>query len=241
MKNTLLCCMALSFLFSKVKAGETDSLKIKTIDHYVGVQANQLLRQLIDLNSSNNVVNNPYLLTYGLYSAKSNWGIELGFGFNYQKIKDNLSTTNQETKFNDSFYRIGVAKKFEMGKRWEAGLAMDYAGSYMLNKTFSFSVTEFNDVKDSTNTQSTSKIKTKGGGLRTHLRFGISKHIYIGTEMTFYFSKSINESNVTVSETFTNNSFPDENTYNVSTTNSELEESDFSMTLPVAIFLIIKF
>ena len=233
--------MAASFLFYNAKADENDSLKTKNKDHYVGVQANQLIRQLIDLNSTNNTINNPYLLTYGIYSAKSKWGLELGFGFNYQKISDKLSPTNQETKINESFYRVGIARKFEMGKRLEAGVALDYAGSYELNKTFSFSVTEFNGIKDSTNTSSTSKVQTSGGGLRTSLRYGFTKHFYVGTEMTFYFTKSTDKSNVTVSETFTNISFPDENTYSVNTTNSELEESDFVMTLPVAIFLIIKF
>jgi len=241
MKKTILCCTAALLLFSTVKADESDSLKIKKTDQYVGVQVNQLIRQLIDLNNSNNILTNPYLLNYGIYSAKSNWGIEVGFGFNYQKVKDNISSTNQETEFNNSFYRVGIARKFEMAKRLESGLALDYIGSYQLNKTFSFSVTEFNGFSDSTNTSSTSKIKSSGCGLRAHLRYGISKHIFIGTEMTCYYTKTHNKTNVIVSETFTDNFDPDNNTSTIDTSNTDVDESHFVMSLPVAIILLIKF
>src|SRR5690349_18412605 len=109
MNKILLCCIAASLLFYNVRAGETDSLKTKYVNNYVGVQVNQLLKQLINLNGSSAPINNPYLLTYGIYSSEINWGLELGLGYNYFNTKDNLSTTDHETKLNQLFYRLGVA------------------------------------------------------------------------------------------------------------------------------------
>jgi len=207
----------------------------------VGVQANQLLKQLINLNASSAPINNPYLLTYGIYATEINWGFELGMGYNYFNTKDNLSPTDQETKFNQTFFRLGVAKKFDIGKRWEAGIALDYIGSNEDNRTFSHSVTQFGGQKDSTSSVSASTEKSNGGGLRLNIRYGLSKYIFLGTEMTFYYSKAKNKSNVTITEVFTNINFPDDNFSNTSYSSTDVEQKSLGITLPVAIFLIIKF
>lgn len=241
MKKILLCCTAVTLLLSNVKAGDADSLSTKAVSHYIGVQANQLLKQIINLNASSTPINNPYLLTYGIFSNEINWGLELGLGYNYTNTKDNLSPTDHETKLNQTFYRLGVARKFDIGKRWEAGIALDYAGSSEKNTTFSYSVTEFNGQKDSTSTLSDSNIKSSGGGLRTNIRFGLSKYIFLGTEMTFYYSKTKNKSDVTVTEVFSNVNFPGDDFAETSNSKSDLSEKSFVMTLPVAIFLIVKF
>lgn len=238
MKKLLLCCfLAATF---HAHAQEKDTTKI--FDHYIGVQANQLLKQIINLNNSTVAVDNPYLLTYSLFSSKYKWGIEGGFGYNYKRSKDELSSTNQESKINDSFYRFGIGRKFHMGKRWEAALTADYVGSYQLDKTFSFSVTEFgNGQKDSTASVSTSLVKSKGEGLTLHLAFAFSRHVMMGTELSMYYTKTSTKSNVLVSDTFTSELFPEQNTYTISASNSDVSETDFEITLPVAIFLIVKF
>ena len=224
-----------------MKAGETDSLQTKYVNHYVGVQANQLLKQLINLNGSSAPVNNPYLLTYGIFSSEINWGVELGLGLNYFHTTDNLSPSDHETKLNQMFYRLGVARKFEIGKRWEAGIALDYTGSSQNNTTFSFSVFDFNGQKDSTSTLSETKVKSSGFGPRLNIRYGLTKYIFLGTEMTFYYSKANNKSDITVTEVFSNSNFPGDNFVDTSNSKTDVDEKSFDMTLPVAIFLIVKF
>jgi hypothetical protein len=205
------------------------------------VQANQLFRQLINLNNTNTIISNPYLLTYSLFSARHGWGIETGFGYNYQRSKDKLTAADQESKINEAFYRFGIAKKFSMGKRWEASLGIDYAGSYQLDKTFAFTVTEFSTQKDSTAAISTSVIKTKGGGAQVRLAFAISTHIMLATEATLYYATTGKKNNVLFSDTFTNTGFPEQDTYTISSSNTETEEAAFNITIPVAIFLTVKF
>ena len=220
-------------------AQQTDSTKL--FNHYIGIQANQLLKQLINLNNNNVAISNPYLLTYSLFSSKYNWGIETGFGYNYKRSKDKLTAADQESKISESFYRFGIVKKFSIGKKWETSIGIDYAGSYQLDKTFAFTVTDFGTQKDSTASVSTSITKSKGGGIQMRLVFNISTHILLGTETTFYYETTNKKSNVIVSDTFTRTDFPELNTYTLSASNTETEEAAFNITLPVAIFLTVKF
>lgn len=239
MKTFLFCILfSVSCSFAAV-AQQPDSTKL--LNHYIGIQANQLLKQLINLNNNNVAISNPYLLTYSLFSAKYNWGIETGFGYNYRRSKDKLTAADQESKISEAFYRFGIAKKFSVGKKWETSIGLDYAGSYQLDKTFTFTVTDFGTQKDSTATVSTTIEKSKGGGIQLRLVFNISSHILLGTETTFYYETTNKKSNVIVSDTFTRTDFPELNTYTLSASNTETEEAAFNITLPVAIFLTVKF
>jgi len=223
------------------KAQETDTSK-KILNHYAGIQANQLIRQALNLNYNSTLLNNPYLLTYSLFSAKYKWGVETGFGYNYQRIKDKITATAEESKITSVSYRFGIARKINMGKRWEASAGIDYIGSYVLDKTFAFTVTNFNFVaKDSTASISTTITKTKGEGVQLRLGYSLNKYIMLSTEATFYFSISNKKSNTLVSDYITSTSNPDLDSHTISSSNTETEESDFTITVPVAIFLTIKF
>src|SRR4051812_22509181 len=91
----------------------------KKIDQFVGVQVNQLFRQIINLNSSNtNNNNNSYLLTYSINLAKQGWGISVGTGYTYQEITDKNSPANHQSKINDLFYRAGLERKVLIGKKF---------------------------------------------------------------------------------------------------------------------------
>src|SRR6188768_1945184 len=107
-------------LFTIVNAGFCQQDSTKVVNHYIGVQVNELLRQLINLNETNEIIDNPYLFTYSIFTNKSGWGLQGGFGFNYHQIKDKISVTAQESKISESFYRAGVGKQFHLGKRWTA-------------------------------------------------------------------------------------------------------------------------
>jgi len=211
-------------------------------NHYIGIQANELFKQLINLNTSNTAISNPYLLTYSVISTKYNLGVEAGFGFNYHNTKDNLSPTSPQSKISDSFYRFGIVKNFMLGKKWEATAALDYAGSYQTDKTVAIEVTNFGGSQtDSTATISTSVIKSNGGGVKLGLGFHLSDHIMLSTEGSLYYLTASNKNNVLVAETVTVTNFPENDTYTLSSSNSDTKNSDFEITVPVAIFLVIKF
>lgn len=212
----------------------------KRYNHYVGVQINQLLKQLINLNNNNATIDNPYLLTYTMAMAKSGWNVHAGIGYNYKKVTDKNTPANHESKINDLNYRVGLGKTVTFGKRWEASYGLDYVGGYKLDKTFSTSVTDFGNGSDSSATTSTNKTITKGYGVQLTLGFHISDRILIGTESTYYFADADQKQNILITETVTND-FNNTTTVTTTNTNLETETSTFTFSVPVAIFLILKF
>lgn len=220
-------------------SGQADSAKM--FDHYIGLQANQLIKQIINLNSNNNSsIDNPYLLTYGIYLSRCGFGIEAGAGYNYKKITNSDLPGDRESKINNLFYRIGVGRKVMAGKRIVAGYHLDFAGDYQSDKTFSSQVTNFGNTVDSSATHVTTQIKSYGPGARLSLGFYLAKRLLIGTEVTYYFVKSTEKQNILVTTTTT---IAFNNTVTTGTTNSNLKTKTetFNFTIPVALFLIVKF
>jgi hypothetical protein len=219
---------------------QTDTTKTKLFSHTVGVQVNQLIKQIINLNSVSTPINDPYLLTYSINLVNSGWGINAGIGYNYQSIVDKDMPGNRETKINDLFYRIGVGRKCMIGKKLEAGFGLDFAGDSQLDKTFSVVSEDFGSFTDSSVTNVTSKTTSKGGGLQLTFAFHITPRFIVSTEVTYYYLKSKQKQNVIVTETI-HDLTSDETTVTTSNTNLETDISKFSFTVPVALFLAIKF
>jgi hypothetical protein len=205
---------------------QTPVEKTRQYNHYIGVQANQLLKQLINLNNSNIPVNNPFIIVYTVSNIKSGWNAHAGIGYVYKKITDKNSPANHESKINDLDYRFGAGKTFMLGKRFEAACGLDFVGRYNLDKTFTTSVIDFGNTTDSSNTNVTSKTTSAGFGAQFNLSYHISEHILIGTESSYYFSDAVEKQNVLVTETIINN-FTNTSTTTTTNTNLETETSSF--------------
>lgn len=218
---------------------QTDTIKTKMFNHYVGVQINELLKQIINLNSEAEAINNPYLVTYSLHLAKSGWGINTGIGYDYKKIIED-GAGDIETTFSDLSFRVGLGRQVMLGKKFEAGYAFEYVFRSQVNETFSSLVTDFGAFTDSTATTVTHKIIDNGLGGQVNLAFHITNKILVGTEATGYYIKSKDKETTEVSTLHSNNSFPS-NTLTTETTKAETVTDTFTFTIPVAIFLIIKF
>ena len=220
---------------------QADSGRVKKYDQYIAVQANQLFRQIINLNNSNTSINNPYVLTYAIHCVSNGYGIQAGVGYNYQLTDDKMPVSRQ-TKINELFYRIGVGRKVMVGKKWQLGYGIDYVGDYQVDKTTSTSVSNTGSTTDTSSSVSTSKTTSLGFGAQASLHFYISKKISIGTEVTWYYSKSKVKQNVFSIDSITQNFVsPPETTTTGSNSNFESEKTTFSFTIPVALFLSIKF
>ena len=228
-------------LFTTVtKAQEEKPTKI--LNHEIGLQVNQLLHQLISFSDDNLLVENPYLITYSVFGNECIWGVQLGGGYYHKGTEDKFTAANHESKFNDIAYRAGIARYFKISKRWESTVGIDFAGRYIENKTVTFSVVDVSSsFTDSTASFAKSINNKIGGGF--HLRFGynLSEHISLSTEATLYYFTSSNKSNVLVAETVTNILNPDNDTYTLSSSNADVSETEFVMTIPIAIFLNISF
>src|SRR5436190_21951761 len=70
----------------------------KKYNHYAGIQANELLRQLFNLSNSNTATNNPYTIVYSIIQSKSNLGLHAGFGYSYNWINNNAEGVDRVTK-----------------------------------------------------------------------------------------------------------------------------------------------
>ncbi len=220
---------------------QTDSTQTKKINHYIGIQANPLFRQIINLNNNNsNAVINPYLLTYSFIFSKCGWGIQTGIGYNYSVTADKDAPANHQSKINDLFYRAGVGRKIVLSKKFEAEFSLDVAGDYRNDRTFSMSVTNFGSgSSDSVATTVTSNITSIGGGIRGGLNFYLSPKILLGTEANYYYLISPQKQNIFIKETITQPGFATNSTS--TNENQSIDNSKFSLTLPAVLFLIVKF
>jgi hypothetical protein len=204
----------------------------KKFDHFVGVQINPLLRQLLTIGSVPNS-GNPFLLNYTLNNTRSKWGVHGGVGFSFNQIKDNDNITDRKTLTTSVSSRIGLDRYYDLSSRWQLGFGID--GVYQLTE----SITNTQIISfDTINTENRITNQRSGGGLRGFARFKLSERVLLGTECTMYYQFGFNKTETKItSPDFNQPGFP-----NVTTTtvlNQELIES--SLVLPVAVYLIFRF
>src|SRR5687768_12908331 len=138
-----------AFVLPLQAQSNTEAEKPKWLNHYAGVQINQLLKQIINLNANQVPFTYPYLITYSVSSVKYGWSVNTGFGYNYQRFLDKNTPANHETKINDLFYRAGIGKRFTLSKKFTANAGPDYVGQYKMNKTETSSVINLGNQTDS--------------------------------------------------------------------------------------------
>lgn len=218
LKKSIFVIVFICFIFS---LSAQDSLS-KRSDHYVGVQVNQLIKQIFNFSSSSSAINNPYLLTYAVNSVRTGWGANFGLGYTFNEFTDGDAFSQRKTKINELFFRTGFEKKSSFGKRWILSAGMDVLIDLKNNST--------KTVQDN-NAQLTFKTKTKsngwGLGPRVTLNYDITGKLLVGTEVTYYF-KSMKNTVVN-----SGGSISDE----------EITEKlkNFQFNVPTAIFMILKF
>lgn len=215
-KFTLAICF---FTCICISGSAQDSLTRRT-NHYVGVQVNQLIKQIFSFGNSA-AVNNPYLLTYSLNSVRTGWGANFGLGYTFNEFNDGDAFTQRKTKINEFVFRAGFERKSTFGKRWILSAGFDALVDLTNNST---KISQDNDPQST----ATTKTKNNGWGLgpRVTLNYDITGKLLIGTEATYYF-KSMK------------NTIEDSGFGTKQETTEKLKS--FQFNLPTAIFLILKF
>lgn len=178
--------------------GQADDALQKRSTHYIGVQANQLLRQLFNLGGTSTAVTNPYVINYSVNNKDTGWGFASGLGYTYNQFSEGDPTNPLETTIKDFFFRAGFDRKNFIANRWMIGYGFDFIRESKSNKTESNS--QFGNFS--------SKTKESGFGVgpRFTLTFKITEQILLGTEATYYF-KSINETREITSQPNTDEKF----------------------------------
>jgi hypothetical protein len=235
-KTTATLLMACVSLYC---SAQSDSVTRKA-EHYVGLQANQLLRQLLNFSGNASGVNNPYLINYSVVESASKMGVNIGFGYNIDQATIGDITNQRDSKTNELFLRIGFEKKMSLSKRWLLGLGADVL--FQKEKSETTSKTIFGDGKSMINT--TSNQNGFGGGPRCTLSYFITNRILIGTEATYYF-RSLTSKGKVVSA-ITNPEFNPNTGEQVNVTRTESSKTDdtfkqLQFSVPTVIWLIVKF
>ncbi len=231
----------LAFLFSLTSLGvfsQTDSTKQRNTTRYLGIQANQLIRQIFNFSNSNTPIDNPYLITYSVNSKKTGVGFNAGLGFSVNEFSDGDPSNKRETKINNLSFRLGAEKKSMIGKRWMVSWGFDIVHDNLKNETSNI---QNNDPTNpairfvSTTTNTTS---SWGLGPRFTLNFQITSRILLGTEANYYYRSGSTKGTASTSNTFFNGTGL---TTNSSNTESSSDFTKFQFNLPAVIYVILKF
>ncbi len=204
--------------------------------HYLGVQVNPLLRQVISLGNAPSV-NNPFLLKYGLHFNESGSEILVGVGYEGSEIIDENDLKSETSNLNA---RLGFSKKIKLGARMELGLGGDVLYQSEKIRTFNIQSFGFGSGLDSTITTSTTTRSGWGVGPQINFSVYLAPQLLIGTEATYYFRETKNKQNISI-KNFRQPSPFDPLTVTTDALNEESEARSLNLALPVAIFLIFKF
>jgi hypothetical protein len=180
---------SLSILFAwfVVTAFSQDAPEKKS-QTYVGIQVNQLIRQIFNFSGSSPAINNPYLLTFAANSRETGWGLNLGWGFNFNEFNQGDAFSTVKTTTNDLFFRMGFERKSEFAKNWVISSGLDVVVDFQNNTTRTKTNTGGGQgLEGKTENRSTGV----GLGPRVTLNYNIGQRMMVGTEATYYF-KSIN-------------------------------------------------
>jgi hypothetical protein len=233
-----LIALGITMSMLHVASAQSDTVSQKTFTNYVGVQANELFKQIFSLSSNTTPITNPYLITYVLYENKWGVGLNLGLGYNYSDLTNKLNPSNSESKISASFYRVGICRKKRFGRRFEIGYGLDYVGVSDIEKTTAVSGINQGTFTDSTISVSSNNTKSHGFGAEATLAFYISPKVSIGTEVSYYYQKSDIKQNSSLTETETEPGFTSST---FSESNAESLKSEIKFSIPAVLFLNIKF
>jgi opacity protein-like surface antigen len=234
MTKTLLAALLLTAPAMQAFAQSAEqAAQPKRYEHQVGVQMNELIRQVFNFNNSSSANNNPYLLMYSVNSVKTGWGLRLGVGYVYRSFTDDDGITRKESNLNDLRLRLGVEKAFRLSDKWSAGAGLDAICSIDDDKTTTV-VRSFDSVK----TVTRSNISSFGGGGMAWLRYHITPRVLIGTETSFYYSTGKQDQKVSITQR--DFSIPGQ-PYMTTTSNVNNNTSQGLFSVPIAFYLIVKF
>jgi hypothetical protein len=231
--------LALTVITFSALAQEDQEIPARKSSHYIGLQANQLIRQVFNFSGSNPAINNPYLLTYAVNSIEGGAGFTAGFGYTYLQATDGDQFIGRTTTTNDIFFRVGFEKKSMLAKKVVLSLGVDLVLDRQKIET---------ETKEKTQSQVnfSSSTKTNGTGLgpRLTLNYQITEKLLVGTEANYYF-KSLNieqtQENIFFETQFDPVTGQSRQVRRTEETTESEKQKRFQLNSPAVIFLIMKF
>lgn len=223
-----------------------DTPDAKNFKHEIGINATQLIKQLISFSNSNPPTL-PYTLTYKYISGKKAFRFGIGASIARDKGESKpLNTPNQfygpvPTYFNETIadIRIGYEIQIPIEKRFVGYFGFDIITALDREKSFSVTVNDnlpsFYSYNQTTVNNSTFGI---GGGPVAGFQFMINKRISVFTESPLYFTFS--KGNLKTEST-TDSDFGQGQTTTRINDISSTSATRLNITLPVTLYLAIRF
>ena len=173
-------------LAASVISNAQEDLEVKTVGgHFLSVQVNELVRQILSLGNAN-LPANPYFFNYR-YTGVSGDGVSMGFAFTV----DNVSNVNEfndiSTDISNFAFRFGYDKRQNLGKNFVLGLGVDFTVDREKNETVNV------DLFNSQEITTTNTLSGWGLGPRFNFSYQISERIWVGTEANYYFKSLTNK------------------------------------------------
>lgn len=145
---------------------------------YIGLQANQLIRQLFNLSSAP-IATNPYLLTFTTNNRITGVGFSTGFGYTYNQTQEGDAFSLVNVNTGDFSLRTGIEKKMIIAGRWIWSIGGDLVFHKLKEVT-----TGANPNTSAVSQES--KTFEFGFGPRCTINFAIAERIILGTEASYY-------------------------------------------------------
>jgi len=229
--------IALFFMNSTNVRAQADSNRVHTFDHFISLQGNELLRQIVSFDDSPDV-RNPYLFKYTLRHNNTGFVFNAGFGFSDSKVTDE---NDVETHVEMNDLRLGLGYQKKLGRVIEAGVGIDYLVGRDRIETISISVQDFQSFIDSSYATSKQVNRRSGFGLQGSLSFVIAKWITVGTEFSIQYIKAEEGFNA-INKRYSIPANPDnQTTATITVVNEKDDRTTSEIILPVAIFIGVRF
>lgn len=238
MQRKLWALLAFAHLITLTAMAQDETAPERKSSHYVGLQANQLIRQIFNFSGASPAINNPYLLTYAVNSNKGGAGFTAGFGYSFAEINDGDQFIDRTTTNNDLFFRIGMEKKSMLAKK----VILSIGGDIVLDRQKSETETK-EKTQSQINFSNATKNNGAGFGPRLGLNYMLTEKIIIGTEANYYF-KSIkveqSQTNIFFETVFDPVTGQSRQVRRTEETTTEEKNKRFQFNSPAVIFLIMK-
>jgi hypothetical protein len=174
---TLFCLQASGSLFAQVTPEESPRLH-----HFVGIQGNELLRQLINFGGGTVAATNPYFISYQITNPKSLWGFRSGLGYTQKSILQDFQPNNKiKTDIKSANIKLGIEKTFALGNRFAASAGIDGAWSQNGNISKNSFVST-----DSLTVTTTNKTTSIGAGPGMRIMYFLTPRFILGTECSYW-------------------------------------------------------
>lgn len=207
--------------FSNIMAQEPNEME-KLEGHFLGVQVNELVRQVFSLGSSTSP-SNPYFFNY-TYTSESGGGFSSSFAYSLDNITNTDNFNSIESEISRFALRVGYEKKKTLSKRFIYSLGVDFLIESTKNETTN------EDGFSSQTITTTNQLSGWGLGPRFNFYYRVNDRILVGTEANYYYKSLKEKFETDFDDNFSSNDDDDERTV-----------KQFTFSSPAILWLTIRF